>query len=394
MILCLLLCTLSGQALPQTQEPQSPEESQRQRIQQLQQEHQQRVEQQRQQMIQRQEEFWQRFDEQERQRLQKSLPGLGEEEKQRQLESLRQREEQHRQMMQRQRESVQRQGEQEIQHQQRMEEQRLKDKEEMKTIRKVADEYSEEAWQDALGATPEQWKAIKPRLETIRKLKEPAEIDISIYWVAGSGGYEAESVSQTPDGIRSTVKSTGQFSATTGVRTTSESSIRSGTDGGSRGGAGGHGEAFGGGSIKSGQFSATTGLSTVPPGSGPSGVDMRTFGEGRPGESRVGGVVRLYVQTPGPVKKQVGDINLGWQWQRPWLDKNPAALSENEKASERLLGVFEGDKPNPEQIRQQVEAVRKVRQQRQAQLQEARWQLHEIVTPEQEAKLILLGYLE
>jgi hypothetical protein len=392
LILCLLLGTLPGRSLSQTQEPQSGAESQWQRMRQLQQEHQQRMQEQRQRMIQQQEESWQRVDGEERQRLQESLPGLTDAERQRRQESLRQKEEQHRQMVQRQRESFERQGGQEKQHQQRMEEQRLKDKEEMATIGKVADEYSEETWQDALAVTPEQWKALKPRLETIRKLKEPAEIDISIYWVAGSGGYQAESVSQAPDGTRSTVRSSGQFSATTGVRTTSDSTIRSGADGGTR--DGGHGEASGGGSIKSGQFSATTGLSTVPPDSGPSRVDMRTFGEGGSGASRVGGVIRLYVQTPGPVKKQVGDINLGWQWRRPWLDKSPAPLSESERACERLVDALEMKDPDPEQVRRQMEALRQVRAQRQAQLREAQRQLCEVITPEQEPKLVLMGYLD
>ncbi len=301
----------------------------------------------------------------------------------RQEESFRRMEEQQREMIQRQQE-----------HERRMEEQRLKDVEEQKAIKKVGDEYTNEAWQDALGVTPEQWRAIKPQLETIRQLKALAEIDISIYWVAGSGGYQEESVAQTPDGTRSTVKASGQFSATKGVSTTSESSIRSSAEGGTRGGIGEYHDTSWGGGIRSGQFSATTGISTIPLGSGSSGVNTRTFNEGKSGQSRVGGVIRLYVQTPGPVKKQVGDINLGWLWQRPWLDKSPAGLNEYEKTSEQLLSVCDVDKPDPDQVRQQVEALRQVRRQRQAELQAARRQLHEMVTPEQEAKLILLGYLE
>ncbi len=40
--------------------------------------------------------------------------------------------------------------------QQRTEEQRLKDEEERKAITKTVAEYSDEAWQDMLGVTPEQ----------------------------------------------------------------------------------------------------------------------------------------------------------------------------------------------------------------------------------------------
>jgi hypothetical protein len=212
-------------------------------------------------------------------------------------------------------------------------------------MQKIREQYFDEAHQEVLGATAEQWKAIQPKLERIKQLKDMPRIDISIYAVGAAGGFQSGGFTYTSDGDRSTADASGQLSATRGVNSTSDSSTRSGTAGGSG----------------------------------------RSFAEGG---------ANLRLRTPGPVRKQVGEMNLGWQWQRPSLKKSPDTLSEGEKACERLLEALEAEKPSPEQIRQQVERLRQARQQRQAELQRARQQLREIVTPEQEAKLILMGYLE
>ncbi len=212
-------------------------------------------------------------------------------------------------------------------------------------IQKIKDEYSEEAYQQALGATAEQWQAIQPKLARIRRLKDMPCLDISIYAVGGSGGYQFGAFTGTSDGGRSTANASGGFSATRGVNSTSDSSTRSGR-------AGGYG---------------------------------RSFAEGGS---------ELKVQTPGPVRKQVGDVNFGWQWQRPSLDKGPDKLTEGDKACEQLLDALEMKDANSEQIRQRLEALRKIREQRRAELRETQRQLRELVTPEQEPKLVLMGYLE
>jgi hypothetical protein len=230
---------------------------------------------------------------------------------------------------------------QQEERQRQMEEQQSKNE----ALQKLRDEYSQEAYQQALGVTPQQWQAIQPKLARIKRLKDVPCLDISIYTVGGSGGYQFGAFTETSDGGRSTANAAGGFSATRGVNSTSDSTTRSGT-------AGGYG---------------------------------RSFAEG-------GANVR--VQTPGPVRKQVGDVNFGWQWQRPSLKKDPDKLSEDEKACERLLDTLETAQSSPVQIRQRVEGLRRVRQQQQAELQEARQQLRAIVTPAQEAKLILMGYLE
>jgi hypothetical protein len=233
--------------------------------------------------------------------------------------------------------------ERQAEFQRKAEEQRVKSLEQQKAMRKIQEEYTEEAYQEALGATAEQWQAIRPRLERIKQLQIMPRLDISTYAVSAAGSLQSGGFTSTSDGGHSTANTSGQVSATRGVNPTSDSSTRSGT-------AGGYGRSF-----------------------NESGANLR-------------------LQLPGPVKKQVGDMNLGWQWRRPSLNKNPGNLSESEKACEQLLETLETEKPSLEQTRQQVEGLRRVRQQRQAELQQARQPLRALVTPEQEAKLILMGY--
>jgi hypothetical protein len=242
-------------------------------------------------------------------------------------------------------EQQQKHKERQAEFQRKTEEQRARSLEEQKAARKLRDEYSDEAWQEALGATAEQWQALRPRLERIRQLKDMPHIEISIYAFGGSAAYQGGGFAGTSDGGRSTANASGGYSATRGVYSTSDSSNRSGR-------AGGYGQSFAEG-----------------------GANVR-------------------VQTPGPVRKQVGDVSLGWQWQRPSLKNDPDKLSDDEKACERLLDTLETAPSSPEQIRQQVEGLRRARQRQLGELQQARQRLREIVTPEQEAKLILMGYLD
>ncbi len=212
-------------------------------------------------------------------------------------------------------------------------------------MQKLKDQYSDEAYQEALGVMPQQWRAIQPKLATIKRLKNMPCLDISIYAVGGSGGYQFGAFTETSDGGRSAANASGGYSATRGVNSTSDSTTRSGT-------AGGYG---------------------------------RSFAEGG---------AELRVQTPGPVRKQVGDVNLGWQWQRPSLGKGPDKLTEGDKACEQLLDVIELKNPDAAQVRQRMEALRRTREQRRTELRDTQQQLRALVTPEQEAKLVLMGYLD
>ena len=155
LILCLLLSTLPGQS--QTRGPQSPGEMQR------------RMQEQQQQFQQQQEELQCRMGEQQCQYLQK------------QEEFLRQ-----------------------------TQERQSKNTEAMRRIRS---EYSEQAWQEALTATAEQWKAIKPKLERIKELNDTPCVSLSVYALRGGVNYEGSTFTETSDGGRSSAYTSGQVSA-------------------------------------------------------------------------------------------------------------------------------------------------------------------------------------
>ena len=94
------------------------------------------------------------------------------------------------------------------------------------------------------------------------------------------------------------------------------------------------------------------------------------------------------------MKKKVGEVSLGWQWHRPSLNKEPDKLTEGDKACEQLLDVIELKNPDAAQVHQRLEGLRKIREQRRTELHETQQQLRALVTPEQEPKLVLMGYLD
>jgi len=227
----------------------------------------------------------------------------------------------------------------------RKEEDRRRSEETQAAVEKARAQYDDQAWQEALDATAAQWQALKPRLEKIAALKEMVGIDISIYGFAGGANYEGGAFVQGDDGSRSSAYSSGRVSATGQSHSDSRSSTR-GQAGGSR------------------------------------------------GWSYVDGNVEFRAYIPGPTRKQVGDLNLGWQWQRPSFHKSPDQWSAGERVCEQLLDALETDRLDPGQVRRQIEALRQVREQKRTELAEARRQLRTLVTPAQEAKLVLMGYLD
>jgi hypothetical protein len=262
--------------------------------------------------------------------------------------------------------------------QRKAEQRRLENEEKRKTaqkdMRKIYDEYSDQAWQEALSATPEQWQAIKPRLEKVKRPEHPPAIQLSVYGFGGGGDSYSDSYSKV-SGSSGGAGVSGGFASGGGGGSGGFGGGGTYSAGGGSGGAGGMGpssgaRASGGASGGGGSFSG---------GGSASGGGGYGFGFGGP---------------PGPVKKKVGEMSLGWQWRRPSSNKNAGPLSENEKTCEQLLDVLETKNPDPQQIRQRIETLRKIREQIEANRRQARQQLRAVVTPEQEAKLILMGYLD
>lgn len=396
MILGLLLCIAPGPLRSQAQVPSSPEQLQQQHREQMQADSERRAQEGSDRMRKNQEEFWERVDRQDKERLEKSLESAGDQEKQRLLESWQKRQEGNEKMRQHLREFWQRAEDSRRQQKERMEEERRRHEEEQKLIRKVVNEYADEVWQEVLGVTVAQWKTLKPLLERIHQLKDTPCVDISVYWIAGSGGFQEESLVESPDGTRSVARAFGWFSVTSGAGSIAESSTRANAD--AKDGIppmdGGHNSGrFG--SLTSGQYSATARTGAIPedPNQPVDRYVVRRTG-GEPRRAVAGGAIKYSMQLPGPVRKQVGDIALGWLWERPALGSGPDALSESEKACERLVEVFEIKDADPNEVRARVAALRQVRARRQAELREAQEQLRALITPAQESRLILLGYLD
>jgi hypothetical protein len=243
-----------------------------------------------------------------------------------------------------------------------------------KDARKIWEEYSDgEAWPEILGVTAEQWQVIKPKLDKIKQLRMMPGIMASVYGFGGSSNsFSREFRNGSTGGARGAV-SGGSFGGSAG-------GFGGGSGGASYGAAGGTGG--GGGLQQSSGARAAVGASGIQgeataSGGGASGGGGYSFGFGGP---------------PGPVKKTVGELSLGWQWPRPSQSKTPDKLTEGEKACEQLLDALEAK--NPDQVRQRLEALRQMRAQRLAERQETQRQLRELVTSEQETKLVLMGYLD
>ena len=81
-------------------------------------------------------------------------------------------------------------------------------------------------------------------------------------------------------------------------------------------------------------------------------------------------------------------------WHRPSEDKNASESTDADTTCEQLLDAITAETPDRDLVQQRVEQLRQFRQERLRQLRQTQQQLRELVTPEQEAKLILMGYLD
>jgi hypothetical protein len=83
-----------------------------------------------------------------------------------------------------------------------------------------------------------------------------------------------------------------------------------------------------------------------------------------------------------------------WRWSRPSQNKGFENLNEGEKICEELFRLLEGKNSELEQIRQKMEALRKFRQEAKKELAIAQQELRELVTPHQEAALVMMQILD
>ena len=176
---------------------------------------------------------------------------------------------------------------------------------------KVTEQSKEASLRGAVGASEQQWTAIKPRLERVRQLQRQASISIA---TSGGGGGGSQS------------------------------------RGGSRSGSGVRGGAVGSGFA------------------GPIGTG------------------------PTTETKRQSSSWMRWQWYRSWGSE--PALRDDEKQCESLFNLLKRRNAAPEAIREKMVALAKAREQRKQELTEARKELRELITLDQEARLLALGWLD
>jgi len=132
--------------------------------------------------------------------------------------------------------------------------------------------------------------------------------------------------------------------------------------------------------------SMSGGSFAVKKGSGRGSGSMSGFGSSR------GGTATPFKDTNSDAT--VSRIDLGWRWLRPSQNKGFENLNEGEKICEELFRLLEGKNSELEQIRQKMEALRKFRQEAKKELAIAQQELRQLVTPHQEAALVMMQLLD
>jgi len=214
------------------------------------------------------------------------------------------------------------------QRQQELEQRRLKQQLERQLKKKIGPAKNQvESMKQALRATEEQWKAIKPKLDKVRELRNRANVSIRLMCVGVGVGVSGMGGSSVVD------KGFGR-----------------GFMSGSMSGFGGSG-GFGGGQI---------------------------------------------VQKRGGAGGSSGPIHIysSWRWSRPSQNRGFENLNEGEKICEELFRLLEDKNSELEQIRQKMEALQKFRQEAKKELAIAQQELRQLVTPHQEAALVMMQLLD
>ncbi len=90
----------------------------------------------------------------------------------------------------------------------------------------------------------------------------------------------------------------------------------------------------------------------------------------------------------------ISHIYRSWRWSRPSQSRGFENLNEGEKICEELFRLLEDKNSELEQIRQKMEALQKFRQEAKKELAIAQQELRQLVTPHQEAALVMMQFLD
>ena len=227
--------------------------------------------------------------------------------------------------------------------------------------------YEDEAAQAALGADAEQWKRIEAKMIRIRELHRTPSLTFTAYGSATGGSHNEYHFSQS-----GSIPARGRGGRVSGYG----GGGISGGIGGATGGSGGSSQ------YRVGTRSGSTDSYGASSGGSSGGGWGFSFGGG------------LGPNGERPVMKEVEGMSLGWTWLRPSEKEDPNELTESQKTCEQLLDALVAEQPDPQLVQERVAQLRQLRTERQRQLQEVQDGLRAIVTPEQEARLILMGYLD
>ena len=218
------------------------------------------------------------------------------------------------------------------QRQQELEQRRLKQQFEEQLKKQMGPAKSEkELMTQVLRATEKQWNAIKPKLNKVRELRNRANVSIRLMSFGIAGGV-----------------------------------------GGSMAGSG---MGMAGSSVGSGRG--------VMSGSG------SMYGSGF---SDSGGTVQKRDSAGG--SSSLSPISISWRWSRPSQNRGFENLNEGEKICEELFRLLEDKNSELEEIRQKMEALQKFRQEAKKELAIAQQELRQLVTPHQEAALVMMQLLD
>ena len=211
------------------------------------------------------------------------------------------------------------------------EQQRAQMQQNMRQGNRQADKQRDESIKRAIGATDQQWAVIFPKFDKVRTTMRQARYGL------GTVGYTS--------GVGSG-----------GRRATGGSS--------SRGSRSSGGTADGAGMAEGGANANTLG-----------GSDWKSLGvtENRDTNTRT---------------------QSGWKWARPSDNKARDELTPLEKAAENLLDNLEKPKRREADIREGLAVLRRLREQAAKELPTAQNELRKVLTFDQEAALVLMGYLE
>ena len=196
----------------------------------------------------------------------------------------------------------------------------------------------DEAIRTALGISEEQWKTIYPKFNRVRDLAQQAKYGITIVTFNAFGGSGGS------------------------VQTSGSDSGRPVRGGGTRRSASG---GTGGGFVSGG---------------GSSGVIVNG---------------KEWNSTEDPNESGTGSWSKsGWKWTRPSDNKKTGEMNDVERAAESLLNTLEKGSGQPDEIQKKVTVLRESRIAATRQLPEAQKELREVLTDEQEAMVVLMGYLD